>query len=120
MQVNSQQIAIGNTLDVEAVERQLAILWKQSAEEQTDEEVAVMRARVANLIIFTPGQEGLDDIDPTLNDLSAAHPSRALVIVAERDANDRDIELYASSYSQAENRGGKRLCCEEIMLIARG
>src|SRR6266498_260716 len=120
MQVNSQQIAIGNTLDVEAVERELALLWKQTAEEQADEEVAVMRARVANLIVFTSGQEGLDDINATLNDLSAAHPSRALVIVAERYADDRDIELYASCYSQAESRGGKRLSCEEVMLIARG
>src|SRR6185437_8135709 len=48
------------------------------------------------------------------------HPSRALVIVAEREADDRDIELHVSSYSQADNRGGTRLCCEEVMLNARG
>jgi len=119
MQVNSHQVEIGNTLDVAAIERELALLWKQSAQEHVDEETAVMRARVANLVVFTPGQELLKDINATLNDLSAVHPSRALVIVAERDAGDRDIELYVSSYAQEDNRGA-RLCCEEVMMNARG
>lgn len=124
MQLNSQQIAIGHILDVEAIEHELATLWKdcaaeKSAEESKDE-FAVMRARVANLIIFTPDETQLDETNATLDELSAVHPSRALVVVAERRMDDRDIELFVSSYAQTDNRGGQRLCCEEVVLVARG
>jgi len=114
-----QQIQIPQALDVEAIERELGVLWQNAAEEQMDEEGAVMRARVANLIILTPGESALDDINVTVRDLSAAHPCRAFVIIAERDAEDRDIQLYVSSFSQTDG-SRKRLSCEEIVLIARG
>src|SRR5262249_42002891 len=39
--------------------------------------------------------------------------------VAETDAADRDIQLYISSFSDTTG-GRKRLCCEELVLIAQG
>ncbi len=111
------QVQLTETLDVEAVERELAILWTNSAAQH---EEALMRTRVANLIAIIPEQSRLDEVNSTLEDLSSAHPSRALVIVAERHATDRDIDLYISSFYQKDSFGRGRVCCEELVLIARG
>ena len=113
------QVPISETLDVEVVERELGLLWKDSAAEGTDD-FAVMRARVANLIIMTTVPASLDQIHQTLEELSTFHPSRTLVIVAEKPAPDRDIELFISSFYHSDAQNRKRLCCEEVMLNARG
>src|SRR4029453_16647917 len=107
------QVQISETLDVEVVERELGILWHDSAAGEGDD-FAVMRARVANLIIVTTDPSSLDEIHETLEALSALPPSRALVIVAENPAADRDIELFISSFYQNDSQSRKRLCCEEI------
>jgi glucose-6-phosphate dehydrogenase assembly protein OpcA len=112
------QVPISETLDVEVVERELGLLWKDSSAEEDD--FAVMRARVANLIIMTTVPGSLDEIHQTLEELSTVHPSRTLVIVAEKPAPDRDIELFVSSFYHSDSQSRKRLCCEEVMLNARG
>ena len=114
-----QQIEVPQVLDVEAVERELAVLWKNSVEPEPDDGGAVMRARVANMVIFTTDTSRLDEVNETVCNLSTAHPCRALVIVAERDAADRDIQLYISSFSDTTG-GRQRLCCEELVLMAQG
>ncbi len=112
------QIQLGQVLDVAAVERELSLLWQDSAAKQSDEG-AVMRARVANLIVFMPDRSQLQELDATLQELSAVHPNRTLVNIGVREADDRDIELFISSFYQS-GQEEKRLSCEEIILIARG
>jgi glucose-6-phosphate dehydrogenase assembly protein OpcA len=112
-----QQVHLAASMDVEAVERELGVLWRKSAEDEND---ALVRARVANLLAIIPEESGIEEVNGTLEDLSTAHPSRALVVVAERDADDRDIDLFISSFSQKDSFGRGRLCCEELVLIARG
>jgi len=117
-----KQINVPKTLDVEAIERELALLWVQTAQDVNfQQEGAVMRARVANLMIFSPTVAELEEINATLLELSTAHPCRALVVAIDRDAHEHDIEIYISSCC----RGGiesetKDLCCEEVTLVAAG
>jgi glucose-6-phosphate dehydrogenase assembly protein OpcA len=115
-----QQIPVTTTLDIGTVERELGLLWKHSATERRDETGAVMRARVANVIIVMPGESHLEDINATVSDLSTVHPCRALIVLTERDAEDRDIQLYISSFCHKDSRGGQRLSCEEVVLTAHG
>ena len=117
-----QQIQIEKTLDVGVVERQLAELWKQSSDDRdVDDEAAVLRARVANLLVFVPTDELLDDVHQLLSELTASHPSRVLTMLGDRGAPDRDIEMAIASYLQTDQRAGrKRLCCEEVTLKAQG
>ena len=124
-----QQIAVGKTLDVEVVEQELAALWHDTGEAQPDQhgddvredEMAVLRARAANLLVFIRDQKALEEIHELLPELTAAHPSRVLTMLGLNDAPDRDIEMYLSALSQKEKLGGpKRLCCEEVTLKAQG
>ena len=117
------QIQLEKTLDVEVVEGQLAELWKQIAGGGTseDDDVAVLRARVANLLVFVAHAELLDEVHQMMLELTAIHPSRVLMMLGAREAPDLDIEMSVESFCQTDKRtGARRLSCEELTLKAQG
>jgi glucose-6-phosphate dehydrogenase assembly protein OpcA len=115
-----KQIRVLGTLDVEAVERELADLWKETAAE-SDGEDALLRARAANLMVFLPGESTLAETHQTIAELASIHPCRALVLVGEEEAAGRDIEIYVSAFCATEKRfRARQLCCEEVTLTAAG
>ena len=116
------QIQLEKTLDVEVVERHLAELWQETARDpKADAETAVLRARVANLLVFVSNDAALDDLHQMLGELTAIHPSRVLAMLGAREATDQDIEMSVESICQTDKRtGAKRLSCEEITLKAFG
>jgi glucose-6-phosphate dehydrogenase assembly protein OpcA len=119
-------IQLGKTLDVAVVERELAQLWAETANDpkespDTQQDHAVLRARVANLLVFAAAEEAFNDVRALLAELTAVHPSRVLTMLGVREAEDQDIEMSVESLCQTDKRsGGKRLSCEEITLMAFG
>ena len=116
------QIQLGKTLDVEVVERQLAALWQETVRDpKADADAAVLRARVANLLVFVSNDAALADVQQMLGELTAIHPSRVLAMLGLPEATDQDIEMSLESICQTDKRtGAKRLSCEEITLKAQG
>ena len=116
------QIELGKTLDVEVVERQLAELWQETARDpEADADAVVLRARVANLLVFVSNDAALADVHEMLGELTAIHPSRVLMMLGLREATDQDIEMWVESICQTDKRTGvRRLSCEEITLKAQG
>ena len=116
-----KQVPVAQTLDVDAVEQALAALWDEAASEPDNVDFAVMRARAANLMVFATSEASLQETQQTINELALTHPCRALVMVADFQGADADIEMFVSAFSQAERRSQKpELCCEEVTLVARG
>ena len=116
-----KQIHVPKTLDVEAVERALSELWQKTTEHPDESEGAVMRARAANLMVFVTREDALPETQQTINELALLHPCRALVMMADYEGPDIDIEMFVSAFCQEERRTKKtELCCEEVTLIARG
>ncbi|HEX8746337.1 MAG TPA: glucose-6-phosphate dehydrogenase assembly protein OpcA [Pyrinomonadaceae bacterium] len=116
-------VQLAETLDVQAVERELSRLWMENAggAGASDEEGALMRARVLNLLVYVATNEALEEVNELLSHVTSAHPCRAIVMVAEREAEDVDIEMLVSSYCQSEGGGKERnLCGEQVTLRARG
>jgi glucose-6-phosphate dehydrogenase assembly protein OpcA len=116
------QIQLEKTLDVAVVERQLAKLWQETARDPgAGSETAILRARVANLLVFVSDNSALSDVHEMLAELTAIHPSRVLAMLGAREAADQDIEMSVESICQTDKRtGAKRLSCEEITLQASG
>jgi glucose-6-phosphate dehydrogenase assembly protein OpcA len=120
------QIQLGKTLDVAVVERELSQLWAETANDpkaspDTQADHAVLRARVANLLVFAAAEDAFNDVRALLAELTAVHPSRVLTMLGVREAEDQDIEMSVESLCQTDKRsGGKRLSCEEITLMAFG
>ena len=117
-----RQIQVEKTLDVEAVERALAELWQETAGgDSVDTEEAILRARAANLMVVVTSDKELTKSQETIRDLASIHPCRALVMLADRQGADSDIEMFVSAACQKERRETKvELSCEEITLVAHG
>ena len=108
---------------MQAVERELSRLWMENAggADTSDEEGALMRARVLNLLVYVASNEALEEVNELLSHVTGAHPCRAIVMVAEREAEDVDIEMLVSSYCRSVDGGKTRnLCGEQVTLRARG
>ncbi|MEA2176114.1 MAG: hypothetical protein QOD00_3706, partial [Blastocatellia bacterium] len=103
MNFNHQEIPVSAMLDVEAVERALNDLWREkagagaaaatAAAGSDDEEGALMRARVLNLMLFVTSAEAASEVDEILSEVTTIHPCRALLMVGEREKEDQDIEM---------------------------
>ena len=117
-----KQIQVEKTLDVEAVERALAELWQETtggAAVETEE--AILRARAANLMVVVTSDNALTESQQTIRELASIHPCRALVMLADRQGADSDIEMFVSASCQDKRRETKvELSCEEITLVAHG
>jgi glucose-6-phosphate dehydrogenase assembly protein OpcA len=114
-------IQLEKTFDVAAVEQKLAELWSQTTTELEDDEATVLRARVANLMVFVSNEATLKEVADSMQSLTAAHPGRVLLMLGDRTAPDRDIEMSVSSLCQTDKRtGARRLCGEEVTLKAQG
>ena len=113
---------LDKTLEVEVVERRLAELWQQtSGNVGLDDEFAVLRARVANLLVYVSSDSILGEVNGILDELTAIHPSRVLLMLGEQNASDHDIEMSVETLNVTDKRSGAtRLCCEEVMLKAAG
>ena len=115
-----RHVKVGETFDIEAIERALANAWQTTSAESEGEE-ALLRARAANLIIFLPNKAALEETRQTVAELTSVHPCRVLLLVGDRDADNKDIEVYISTSCPDEKRRESRLlCCEEITLSAAG
>lgn len=118
----SQEVTVEATLDVQGVERQLNELWMQNAgASDVNEEGAMLRARVLNLMVHITSEDTLNDVDEILLEVAMIHPCRALVMIAETNLEDKDIEMNVASRCQmGRGAGGQHLCCEQVTLRAKG
>lgn len=117
-----QQIRVPATLDVQSVEQELGELWKQhTGDASVEEDGAVMRARVLNLLVYVSSKAALDEVNQLLGEITSAHPCRVIVMLAEREALDQDIEMFVSAHCLVQAGGDhKNLCGEQVTLKARG
>jgi glucose-6-phosphate dehydrogenase assembly protein OpcA len=121
---NQQEIPVKATLDVQAVETALNQLWREKAgadPASEGDDSALMRARVLNLMFYVTSAEAASEVNEILSEVSKTHPCRALVMLALAAGVDQDIEMFISTYCpESADAGGRRLCCEQVTLRARG
>ncbi len=117
-----KQIPIGAKLDVQAIDDELNHLWMENAGNlNPDEDGAMLRARVLNLLAYVSDEATLARLDDLLMDIALVHPCRAIVLHGDETGADKDIEVSIASRCQlAKGAGGQHLCCEEVILRASG
>ncbi len=98
-------------VDVAAIERELAALWREAAQGTT----AVMRACSWNLVVMTNPAE-LPRAKALVDVMVELVPSRTLII-NERDEGEA-LRAFVSANCRLMPGGGKMLCSEEITLEA--
>jgi len=110
-------------VDVARLERELSAMWRENVEESEGTaagEAGVTRVCVANLIVFAPPVEGRDGIDALLEEVTAHTPCRAVVLLADADADAAALDAYVSTRCQPGPRGAKQICGEQVTIEAAG
>ncbi|HJZ68723.1 MAG TPA: glucose-6-phosphate dehydrogenase assembly protein OpcA, partial [Blastocatellia bacterium] len=102
-------------IDVGAIERDLNALWREASEA---EEHGVIRSCILNLLVYTSGTSESQELDDALTDITASHPSRAILIVEDPDADESRLEAQVTSRCTLPTGTRKQVCCEQVTITA--
>ena len=116
---HAQPIHVGATLNVQAVEDELTALWAANANDK-DDDGAVIRARVLNLLAYVTDEETLKQTDETVFDVAAVHPCRVILMLGQKEETAKDIEAFVSSRCHLGGSGKRHLCIEQVTMRACG
>jgi|GEM_PF-2353087 len=116
---HGQQIQIGTTLNVQSIEDELTALWAANANDR-DDEGAIIRARVLNLLAYVTDEDTLKQTDDIIFDTAAVHPCRAVLMLGEAEKESKDIEAFVSSRCHLGGSGKRHLCIEQVTMCASG
>ncbi|MGI8967807.1 MAG: glucose-6-phosphate dehydrogenase assembly protein OpcA [Chloroflexota bacterium] len=107
----------GSDVDVSTLDRKLSGLWKEMAARH--QHVHPVRTQIFNLVVYTADRAEADRIVDRLNALKQAHPSRTVILVADRfqscSAIDADVTV---GFGLGEHHAPK--CREQVLLTVRG
>ena len=115
-------------VDLEAIERELALYWKPVEREPTEnkadknrvDDVSMLtRACMSNMIVFHPYGAGLEALDAEIDEIVTRHPARVLLLVADLAAPESAVAAEISSRCHLIGPH-KQVCCEQVTLRAGG
>jgi glucose-6-phosphate dehydrogenase assembly protein OpcA len=119
-QASTTQVALGKGIDAAKLERELNAMWAEMSAPEGEGAAGVVRACVLNLVVYAEGAEERAEVDEQLAQVVERHPCRAIVITAERGAEEPRLEAFVSTRCQLSSRGSKRICGEQITIEAAG
>ena len=79
-----------------------------------------VRASVLNLIITVPDAVAAQRVVATMQGLGFRHPSRAIVLVADRAAAGPPLDAAVSAHCRDGRDGGEQVCYDVVVLTVRG
>ncbi len=108
-------------IDVGKLEKELAAMWQPAkGEDGATSEAGVTRVCVLNLMVYAAHHEDRAEIDQILDEVAGQTPSRAILLVADRDAAAAKLEAYVSTRCQTSSKGAKQVCGEQVTIEASG
>ena len=111
---------------VRAIAGHLSSLWDAPSSPAgagavvTEKGLPHARASVLNLIVTVVDSAAADRVVQTLMGLGVRHPSRAIVLVPEREGGEAPLDARISTHCHDAIGGGDRVCYEEVVLSVRG
>jgi glucose-6-phosphate dehydrogenase assembly protein OpcA len=105
-------------LGLNEIEQGLASMWGSAAGEAAG--TPAVRVCALNLVVFLADRSLLDTALDAGRTASQAHPLRAILLQEEPEAGDSVTQGEVSGYCEATEAGNIRICCEQIVLTARG
>jgi glucose-6-phosphate dehydrogenase assembly protein OpcA len=104
---------------VDAIERELSGLRRAAAAHAKEHGLAIGRTSVLNLVVYAEREAHARRAARTVNDLALRHPSRAIVVLADRDRDGVVASLQLHCHvPQAD--GAKPVLYEQILARVRG
>ncbi len=109
-------------VDVDAIERELGALWRQSTRAPLHEAASaapagVMRACMSNLLIFCGTQDAANSIARDVASIVHEHPARVLLFAEDGRRPAAEIEAFVSAQCYLAG-GGRQICSEHVTVNA--
>ncbi|HEY8785116.1 MAG TPA: glucose-6-phosphate dehydrogenase assembly protein OpcA, partial [Candidatus Limnocylindria bacterium] len=105
---------------VAALERELARLRRVQSAHARELVRPIARASVLNLIVYADREEHARRAARSISDLALRHPSRAIVVLADRvsrEGSEKRIEMHCQLPIPD---GARQVCYEQILVRASG
>jgi glucose-6-phosphate dehydrogenase assembly protein OpcA len=103
-------------IDIQNLEKELLALWKADGESKPVQ----TRACTLNLVVCVPDAPTADSITAAVQQLTASHPNRTLMLIADTVAAEERIEAYVQANCVLAAPGVPQVCGEQITVHARG
>lgn len=104
-------------IDVGAIERELTSLWQQASDEEGH---GVIRASILNLLVYAPKQADAELVNALLTGITAAHPCRAVLMIADRSEPEPKLQAQVTSRCTVPTDTSRQVCCEQVTITAGG
>jgi glucose-6-phosphate dehydrogenase assembly protein OpcA len=98
-------------MKVAEIESQLREIWKGFSEHEPEH--AITRARVMNLIVYSPQPETETEVTQVISDVSNDSPGRMIVLLHHSEPT---ISARVNALCNVSSGGRKQVCCEEILI----
>ena len=104
-----------SAINVAAIEKELTALWKEASE---DESGGVVRSSILNLLIYVPNPAEASKVDDIMLEITGSHPCRAILIIADREAQESVLTAQVTSRCTLPTPNSKQVCCEQVTITA--
>src|ERR1044072_2196201 len=104
-----------SAINVAAIEKELTTLWKEASE---DESGGVVRSSILNLLIYIPNPAEASKVDDIMLEITGSHPCRAILIIADRGAQESVLTARVTSRCTLPTPNSKQVCCEQVTITA--
>jgi glucose-6-phosphate dehydrogenase assembly protein OpcA len=109
------------SLKLSDVEKGLSSLWLGAASETPQTEApAEIKVCTLTLVVNVPDDASLDAVFDAVRVASQEHPLRAIFMRLEPESPDAVPEAQVSGYCQITPSGNVQVCCEQVVVTARG
>jgi glucose-6-phosphate dehydrogenase assembly protein OpcA len=108
------------TVDITSIEHELRRLWQDNAPDPGRGGQALTRTLTLNLVVVTHDPAAVNPITETIQQLTASHPSRAVVLVYRREIDDSLLESSVQANCLLTAPGAPQVCGEQITITAHG
>jgi glucose-6-phosphate dehydrogenase assembly protein OpcA len=109
----SRQAPGGGRMNVGQIEHELGKL------RTNDDGSLALRSSVLNLIVVTD-EESAEEITTSVSRLAGRYPARAVVLIADPDEGEPNVDVGLSAFCHARGGGGAQVCAEQITIHAEG
>jgi glucose-6-phosphate dehydrogenase assembly protein OpcA len=118
---------VSRNTSVRKVANHLAALWDVPVTRDdagtpfvTEKGLPHARASVLNLIVTVTDEAAADRAVRTMMGLGVRHPSRALILVPQRQLSGHPLDARISTHCHDTSDHAERICYEEVVLTLRG
>src|SRR5881227_464615 len=105
--------SLGLPVEIGNLDRELKKLWQQG-------EGAMTRASLINLAVYSEKAGSLEKNTQLIARITENHACRALVIGANRESKEAEVEAWVNAHCHVTRAGGKQICSEQISFLLEG